>query len=43
MDKKVILSKVLSVEPLNLKTWLICGLLAALVIPVDIIRKLLVG
>ena len=35
--------EVLSVEPLSLKTWLICGLLAALVIPVDIIRKLLVG
>lgn len=33
--------EVLSVEPLSLKTWLICGLLAAMVIPVDIIRKLL--
>ena len=33
--------EVLSVEPLNLKTWLCCGVLAALVIPVDMVRKLL--
>ena len=32
--------EVLSVEPLSLKTWLACGLLAALVIPVDMVRKL---
>ena len=33
--------QVLSVEPLSLKTWLCCGILAALVIPVDMVRKLL--
>ncbi|MCI7613596.1 MAG: calcium-translocating P-type ATPase, PMCA-type [Selenomonadaceae bacterium] len=33
--------QVLSVEPLTLKTWLCCGVLAALVIPVDMVRKLL--
>lgn len=34
--------EVLSVEPLNLKTWIICAFLAVLVIPVDMVRKLLV-
>ena len=33
--------EVLSVEPLTVKTWLCCGVLAALVIPVDMVRKLL--
>ena len=32
--------KVLSVEPLAWKTWGICALLAFLVIPIDMIRKL---
>ena len=32
--------KVLSVEPLTWKTWGICALLAFLVIPIDMIRKL---
>ena len=29
----------LSVEPLNVKTWLICIVLAFMVIPIDMIRK----
>ena len=33
----------LSVEPLNAKTWLICIVMAFLVIPIDIIRKLIVS
>jgi len=33
--------KVLEVEPLTLRTWGICALLAFLVIPIDIIRKLI--
>ena len=33
--------KVLEVEPLTLRTWAICALLAFLVIPIDIIRKLI--
>ena len=33
----------LSVEPLNAKTWLICLVLAFLVIPIDIIRKVIMG
>ncbi|MCI6098790.1 MAG: HAD-IC family P-type ATPase, partial [Selenomonadaceae bacterium] len=33
--------EVLSVEPLTVKTWLCCGVLAVLVIPVDMVRKLL--
>lgn len=32
--------EVLSVEPLNFLTWLICGGLALLVIPVDMVRKI---
>lgn len=34
---------VLSVEPLSLKTWLICIVLAFLVIPIDMIRKAVTG
>ncbi len=34
--------KVLSVEPLSLKTWGLCLMFASLVFPIDIIRKLLV-
>lgn len=34
---------VLSVEALELKTWMICILLAFLVIPVDVIRKKIIG
>ena len=30
----------LSVEALNLKTWLICIVLAFMVVPIDIVRKL---
>ena len=33
--------KVLEVEPLTLRTWGVCALLAFLVIPIDIIRKLI--
>ena len=33
--------EVLSVEPLTLETWLICGLLALGVIPVDMLRKII--
>lgn len=33
--------KVLEVEPLSLKSWIICASLAFLVIPIDIARKLL--
>ena len=33
----------LSVEPLNAKTWLVCVILAFLVIPIDIIRKVIMG
>ena len=33
----------LSVEPLNAKTWLVCIILAFLVIPIDIIRKVIMG
>ena len=33
----------LSVEALNAKTWLVCIILAALVIPIDIIRKVITG
>ncbi len=34
---------VLSVEPLNVKTWLICTVLAFLVVPIDMIRKAVCG
>lgn len=33
--------KVLEVEPLSLRTWGLCALLAFLVIPIDIVRKLI--
>lgn len=33
----------LHVEPLNAKTWIICLILAFLVIPIDIIRKVIMG
>ncbi len=33
--------KVLSVQPLSLRTWLVCAALAAVIIPLDMIRKLL--
>uniref|UniRef100_UPI003890D92E HAD-IC family P-type ATPase n=1 Tax=Anaerovibrio sp. TaxID=1872532 RepID=UPI003890D92E len=33
--------EVLSVEPLSLKTWLICAFMAILVIPVDVIRRII--
>lgn len=33
--------KVLEVEPLSLRTWGLCALLAFLVIPIDIVRKML--
>ena len=35
--------KPLSVEPLNPQTWAVCIVLAALIIPIDIIRKMCVG
>ena len=33
--------EILSVEPLSLKTWLICAAMAILVIPVDVIRRII--
>ncbi|MBR1697167.1 MAG: cation-translocating P-type ATPase, partial [Anaerovibrio sp.] len=33
--------EVLSVEPLSLQTWLICAFMAILVIPVDVIRRII--
>ena len=35
--------KALSVESLNLQTWLVCAALAFMVIPIDIIRKALMN
>jgi len=35
--------EVLSVEPLSVKTWLICIVLAFLVVPIDMIRKTVTG
>ncbi len=33
--------QILSVVPLNLKTWLICFVMAFLIIPIDLVRKLI--
>lgn len=35
--------EVLRVEPLSLGTWIICALMAVLVIPLDILRKLIIS
>ena len=35
--------EVLSVESLSAKSWLVCIIMAALIIPIDIVRKLIVG
>ena len=35
--------EVLSVEPLTLKTWVFCGMAALLVVPVDMLRKIIMN